>query len=151
MSKDEVSELVKEIDQKLNLNMNIEFELQYYNASTHAESNTIWEDGKAKGYVTCGNNLFTDKKYVAWTDALVSMLIYPEAVEYTDSPYIYLEHPFPEETKQMLREMNKDKKIIHVHFRTARWSWKESMGKEGHLFIDLVKPEQIYFEIMKRN
>ncbi len=42
-------ELVKELDQKLNLNMDIEFEFQHYNAATHEESNAIFEYGKAKG------------------------------------------------------------------------------------------------------
>jgi len=153
MNKGEVLEIVKGLDQKLNLNMNIEFELQRYNAATHAESNAIFEDGKAKGirvFTGADYNLVMGT-YVLWTDAFMSMLTYPESVEYTIAPFIYLGFPVDEAYKERKREENKDKKIIHVHFRTARWSWRESMGREGHLFIDLVKPEQIYLEMTKRN
>lgn len=48
MSKEEVLELVKELDQRLNLNMDIEFELQCYNAATRAESNAILRMVKQK-------------------------------------------------------------------------------------------------------
>ena len=153
MSKEEVLELVKELDQKLNLNMDFEFELQCYNASTLSESNAIFEDGKAKGI-----RVFTGADYnlvkgadVLWTDAFMSMLTYPESVEYTFDPFVYLGFPVDEAYKERKREENKDKKIIHVHFRTARWSWRESMGREGHLFIDLVKPEQLFYFLTKMN
>jgi hypothetical protein len=153
MSKEEVLELVKELDQKLNLNMDIEFELQRYNAATHTESNAIFEDGKAKGIrVFTGSDYNLVKgEYVLWTDAFMSMLTYPESVEYTLDPNIYLGVPVDEAYKERIREENKDKKIIHVHFRTARWSWRESMGREGHLFIDLLKPEQIFYFLTKMN
>ena len=153
MSKEEVLELVKELDQRLNLNMDIEFELQRYNAATHAESNAIFEDGKAKGIraFTGADYNLVKGAYVLWTDAFMSMLTYPESVEFTFDPFVYLGFPVDEAYKERKREENKDKKIIHVHFRTARWSWRESMGREGHLFIDLVKPEQIFFEITKKN
>ena len=153
MSKEEVLEIVKELDKKLNLNMDIEFELQLYNAATHAESNAIFEDGKAKGIrVFTGADIdLVDGEYVLWTNAFMSMLTYPESVEYTIDPFIYLGFPVDEAYKERIREENKGKKIIHVHFRTSRWSWKELMGKEGHLFIDLAKPEQIYFDITSRN
>ena len=85
MSKEEVLELVKKLDQKLNLNMDIEFELQRYNAATHSESNAIFEDGKAKGirvFTGADYNLVKDE-YVSWIDAFMSMLTYPESVEYT--------------------------------------------------------------------
>lgn len=146
MSKEEVLELVKDLDKKLNLNMNIEFELQSYNAATHSESNAIFEDGKAKGIrvFTGADYNLVKGEHVLWTDALMSMLTYQESVEYTLDPITYLGFPVDETHKERIREENKDKKIIHVHYSTARWSWSESMGREGDLFIDLLKSEQFF-------